>query len=133
MQSEKYSQFFLILGAFLGLTAVIMGSMGAHVLNTVVIGCQMKSFNTGVDYQFYHAFALCLVGLLLQQSDSLWLKLSGGVFLAGTFLFSGSLYLLAITGKHYWTKLTPVGGIAFIMGWVLLIGALVTTKKVKHA
>ncbi len=129
-QHEKFSQFYLVMGAVLGLVAVLMGSAGAHLLNKIISSCNQKSFHTAIDYQFYHAFALCLVGILLQQSESIWLKISGSVFLAGTFLFSGSLYMLALTGKSYWVKLTPVGGMAFIIGWVLLIGALVTMKKV---
>ena len=85
-------------------------------------------FQTGVTYQMYHALALIGVGILLARfstEGSTWLNASGWLFLAGSILFSGSLYLLALSGTTWLGAITPLGGVAFLIGWLALaIGVL---------
>ena len=81
----------------------------------------LEVFKTGVQYQFYHTFALLAVGILMHFGESKALKASANLFLTGIILFSGSLYALAITGIKPLGIITPFGGVAFIAGWVMLL------------
>lgn len=113
---------FLSLGALFGLLGVCLGAFGAHELHGEVSGRMLAVFNIGLEYQFYHALALLAVGLLL----ALWpgnrlLQWAGGLFTAGVVMFSGSLYVLAISGVRWLGAITPVGGFSLIAGWVLLL------------
>lgn len=114
---------FLSAGALLGLLAVIIGAFGAHGLEGILSEHALKSYQTGVKYHFYHVTALLCVGILCskQPSTSRFLKLSGIGFIVGILLFSGSLYLLAITGISKLGIITPFGGLALIFGWVMLL------------
>ncbi|MGM0480615.1 MAG: DUF423 domain-containing protein [Pseudomonadota bacterium] len=119
------SQLFLIVAAVLGGFAVVLGAFAAHGLKSRLTVDLLNAFETGVTYQFYHALALFVLALWLQQSQSVWLVASGYLWLAGVVLFSGSLYLLALTGIKWLGPITPLGGLFFIAGWVsLLVGAI---------
>jgi uncharacterized membrane protein YgdD (TMEM256/DUF423 family) len=111
---------FLLLGAASGFIAVATGAFGAHGLRARLSPELLATFETGARYQMYHALALVLVGLLAARTPSGLLTGSGWFFAAGTLLFSGSLYLLALTGVRAFGAVTPVGGLCFLVGWALL-------------
>jgi uncharacterized membrane protein YgdD (TMEM256/DUF423 family) len=118
------AKLFLSLGALAGLLAVAFGAFGAHALRGRLDEYARGVFETAVQYHFYHALALVLVGiLLLSQPATALLKSSGWLFLIGIAVFSGSLYLLAITGIKWLGAVTPLGGLAFIAGWGCLAAA----------
>jgi uncharacterized membrane protein YgdD (TMEM256/DUF423 family) len=130
-------RFYLRLGALTGAFAVIFGAFGAHYLKTILGEESIVSFQTGVQYQFYHAFAIIVTGLLVKRYHSKWIIQAGRLFMAGIVLFSGSIYLLTIlkgTGEEDLGALalvTPLGGLLFIAGWICLaIG--VPTHSHKH-
>ena len=118
---------FLIIGSIAATLAVILGAFGAHALKEKLSPEQLQVFDTGVRYQFYHAFALLVIGLLAEKYNSSFLNYSGYLFLTGIFLFSGSLYLLStknLFGMEGWKFLgpiTPLGGLCFIAGWIFLV------------
>ena len=115
------TQLSVLLGAFGGLTGVIFGAFGAHALRNRFDDYSMGVFETAVQYQFYHSLALVAVGLLLLSSpNSGLLRLSTAMFALGIVLFSGSLYLLSFTGTKWLGAITPLGGLAFIVGWASL-------------
>lgn len=112
---------FLSLAAMNGFLAVALGAFGAHGLRARLEPALMNSFQTGVQYHMYHALALLAVGLLaLQYPTSGSLRASGLLFLAGIVLFSGSLYILSISGLRWLGAITPLGGVAFLAGWAAL-------------
>jgi len=114
----------LALGAVAGLLAVMSGAFGAHGLRNVVSERGLEVFQTAVSYQMYHALALVIASLMpaLGQGRRL-LSIACGFWLAGILLFSGSLYLLVLTGTHWLGPVTPVGGVCFMVGWALLVAA----------
>jgi len=118
---------FLIWGSALAGLAVMFGAFGAHALKEKIPADQLQVFETGVRYQFYHAFALIAVALLYDKFNSSWLNYSGYAFLSGIILFSGSLYLLSnrtwlgIEGWKFLGPVTPLGGLCFIAGWLFLV------------
>jgi uncharacterized membrane protein YgdD (TMEM256/DUF423 family) len=127
---------FLAAGALYGATGVVLGAFGAHALASRLSDSNLAVWDTAVTYQLTHALALLVVGLLTRapapgrarepgSSPSTALNIAGWGFLVGVVLFSGSLYALAIGGPRMLGPVTPIGGVAFITGWVaLLIGAL---------
>lgn len=120
---------FLTIGAIFGGLAVILGAFGAHKLKEMVPAETVSSFQTGVQYQMYHALALLAIGLLADRHPSKWLKWSGNCFIAGILLFSGSLYLLTAlkaadqVGLSGLGLITPVGGVVLVLGWGLMVMA----------
>ena len=115
---------FLITGALLAAVAVICGAFGAHFLKTKLTPESLQTFETAVRYQFYHAFALLAVGILYVSFPGKFLKWSGNLFIAGIILFSGSLYFLCGLPSMKWIgAITPIGGLCFIVGWILLAAA----------
>jgi len=121
---------FLLMGAIFGMLAVAFGAFGAHALKSRLTVELLNSYQTAVQYQFWHALALLAVGLLvLQLNPSRLLQSSGWMFFFGTLLFSGSIYVLTLTnvrqiGFLNIGVLTPVGGLSLMLGWLLLILAL---------
>ena len=117
---------FVAIGAVLGAVAVALGAFGAHGLKKIVPPDTVQTFQTGVQYQMYHALALLFVGLLYEKCSPKLVRLSGLFFIIGIILFSGSLYLLTYfkstetIGMEKLGLITPFGGIAFIAGWLLL-------------
>jgi len=114
----------LAAGALLALLAVMAGAFGAHGLRGMVSERGLEVFQTAVTYQMYHAIALVLVALLSVAGLSRrLLGAAAGFFLAGTLLFSGSLYLLVLTEIRWVGPVTPLGGVCFMVGWALLVAA----------
>jgi len=112
------------LGAALAGVAVAGGAFGAHLLAGRLTPSHLNTYETGVRYQMYHALALLGVGVLLRRRPSRLLRLAGWLFVVGIVLFSGSLYALAFTGTRSWGAITPLGGAAFLAGWLALaVGA----------
>jgi uncharacterized membrane protein YgdD (TMEM256/DUF423 family) len=112
---------FITLGALSGFLAVAAGAFGAHALRDRLTGAMLDVFQTGVTYQMYHALALVGVGILLARfsiDGSVWLTAAGWLFVGGSVLFSGSLYALSLSGTTWLGAITPVGGIAFLVGWL---------------
>lgn len=104
-----------------GLVAVVLGAFAAHGLKGKLDERLFHAFETGVNYQMSHTLVLLLCCLMIDQWGKHWsLEYAAYMFIAGIFLFSGSLYLLAITGMKWLGPVTPVGGLCFIAGWCLL-------------
>ena len=112
---------FLLLGSVSGFLSVALGAFGAHALKEKLDEYSLGIFHTGVTYQTTHALALVLVALLLKwYPDSSGLVWAGWCFAAGTVIFSGSLYTLAMNGIKVLGAMTPIGGVLFLAGWALL-------------
>ena len=112
------------LGALSGFLAVAAGAFGAHALRARLSPDLLAVFETGARYQMYHAIALLAVAWMLSRWPGPWPGRAGWLFLAGTVMFSGSLYLLALTGIRWLGAITPLGGLAFLAGWLCLaVGA----------
>jgi len=111
---------FALAGAVLGLVAVALGAFGAHALRSRVAPELVATFETGVRYHVYHALALFACAWAMDRWPSPQVVWAGGLFVTGIVLFSGSLYLLTLTGARWWGAVTPLGGLAFLAGWVCL-------------
>ena len=121
---------FIILGAILAALAVGLGAFGAHALKGQLSAEQLATYHTAVQYQMYHAIGLLLVGLLGMYERSRWFDGAGWLMLVGIILFSGFLYAWLATGRRGFVHPVPVGGVAFIIAWVLMaIGAWGTWHK----
>lgn len=119
------SRFFLGVGAALAGTAVVLGALAAHTLEARVSPERLAVFETGARYQMYHALALLFLAWAVGQWPVWQMTWAGYFFLAGIALFSGSLYLLVLTDTSWLGAVTPVGGLAFISGWVLMAWAAI--------
>ena len=124
---------FVTAGALLGAIAVALGAFGAHGLKKIVPVETVQTFQTGVQYQMYHALALLITGMLYEKCYPKFIRIAGILFMIGIILFSGSLYLLT-AGKAAEAGsldkagiITPLGGVAFIAGWLFLF--LAAMKK----
>ncbi|QSE99085.1 DUF423 domain-containing protein [Fulvivirga lutea] len=114
--------------AILGVLAVSIGAFGAHGLNTFLTETgRLDTFETAVKYHFYHTLALLLIGLLQQMWKSKFLDYAANLFLAGIFIFSGSLYALCLSQLTILGAITPIGGLMLIGGWLMLF--IAATKK----
>ncbi|HKS30300.1 MAG TPA: DUF423 domain-containing protein [Pyrinomonadaceae bacterium] len=111
---------FFAIGAISACIAVAAGAFGAHGLKSHLNAEMLAVFETGVRYQMYHAFALIVTAWALTRWPGHLMETSGWLFVAGTILFSGSLYLLSLTGQRWLGAITPLGGLAFIAGWLCL-------------
>ncbi len=119
------AKLFLALGGLYGLLGVALGAFGAHALRERLAPELLGAWKTAVEYQFYHALALLAVGWLLRESASaIWLQAAGISFALGVLLFSGSLYALALSGVRILGAVTPLGGLAFLLGWAFLTVAV---------
>ena len=110
--------------AVFGALGVILGAFAAHGLKGRLSPESMSIFETAVKYQMYHAFALIGVGVLAMRVESTSIKLAGIFFILGTIIFSGSLYLLVATDTKWLGAITPIGGLALILGWVFVYVAV---------
>lgn len=115
---------FAAIAAISGFVVVGLGAFGAHGLREWLDAARLGTWETAVHYQMFHVVALLAIGQLAQRDASPLLRWSGWSFVAGTLLFSGSLYLLALTQARWLGMVTPLGGVAFLLGWVLLFVAL---------
>ncbi len=114
---------FLVLAALSGLLSVAAGAFGAHALKARLAPDLLAVFETAVRYQMFHVVGLIAVAWLAARSPSLAALASGACFVAGTVLFSGSLYALALIGARWLGAITPVGGALFLAGWLALAWA----------
>jgi uncharacterized membrane protein YgdD (TMEM256/DUF423 family) len=111
---------FLLIGALSGVVGVVLGAFGAHGLRGRLSPDMFAVFETAVRYHMYHALALVLVSALMARIDGWLMSAAGWSFTIGIVLFSGSLYALALTGVSVLGALTPLGGLAFVLGWAFL-------------
>lgn len=111
---------FAFYGAILMAVAIGLGAFGAHGLKSIVSKEMLVVFHTGVEYQFYHALGLFCVAFVAHFSQSKNIKFAGYCMIFGTFIFSGSLYLITLTNIKIIGAITPIGGLAFIIAWILL-------------
>lgn len=115
------SRRYLLCSAVALFLAVALGAFGAHGLKARLDGEMMAIYQTAVQYQFWHGLGLGLVAVTAGQfPDSALLRWSGGLMLAGILVFSGSLYVLSMTGIRWLGAITPLGGICFLSSWLLL-------------
>jgi uncharacterized membrane protein YgdD (TMEM256/DUF423 family) len=115
----------IILGALLAALAVGLGAIGAHALKEQFSGEQLATYHTAVQYQMCHAIGIVLAGLLALHRRSCWFAAAAWTMLAGIVLFSGFLYAWLATGRVFFVYPVPVGGVAFIVGWLLIaVGAM---------
>lgn len=117
------TRFLLGAGALFAGLGVILGAFGAHTLETRVTPERLAVFETGVRYQMYHALGLLVLAWVAQQWPSWQVTAAGYLFLGGILIFSGSLYVLVLTDTPWMGAITPIGGLAFIGGWILLFWA----------
>jgi len=120
--------FFIIAGAVNAAIAVALGAFGAHALKEKLSEHYLAIWETAVQYQMFHALALLIVGILMSPSlfgSVTQLSWAGYLILAGIIIFSGSLYVLSLTGIGILGAITPIGGVAFIAGWIMLIIAAI--------
>ncbi len=132
MDRQKNGSFFwlLLAGALNMFLAVALGAFGAHALRAALPPDLMAVFHTGNQYHVYHALGLFAVALAAARfRASRLIRLSGVFILAGIILFSGSLYVLSLTGQRWIGAITPVGGTAFLTGWLLLAAGVWTGRR----
>lgn len=110
----------LTIGALSGFLSVALGAFAAHGLQSRVGPTELAVFETGARYQMYHALALLAVAWVAAQGGGMATTIAGWAFILGTILFSGSLYYLGLTGSRALVMITPVGGVAFLAGWIAL-------------
>lgn len=116
----KMNKGVFLAGTLLGALGVMLGAFGAHALHPILEEHgRIETYELAVRYQFYHALALLIMGVV-QPSDGKHLTLAARLLGAGTIVFSGSLYTLAITGATWWGAVTPVGGVLLLAGWIVL-------------
>lgn len=124
--------FFIIAGAINAAIAVAFGAFGAHALKDKLSAHYLAVWETAVQYQMFHAVALLAIGILMSPAllgPSTQLSWAGYLLLAGIIIFSGSLYVLSLSGIGVLGAITPFGGVAFIVGWIMLIVAAVKFGK----
>ena len=114
---------FLVLGALSGAIAVAAGAFGAHALKARLSPDLLAVFETGARYQMFHALGLVAAAWAAARFPGGAASAAGWLFLAGSVLFSGSLYVLALSGVRWLGAVTPLGGVAFIAGWIALAWA----------
>ncbi len=123
---------FIVIGALAAMLAVLLGAFGAHGLRNLVSPAELATYHTGVEYHFYAAFGLIVVGLLeskrhdgadVTAAMDRGLAWAGWLMLTGIVMFSGSLYALTLTGMRSLGMITPLGGVSFIVAWALLARA----------
>ena len=114
------SNLFIGLGALNAFIAVSMGAFTAHKLKATLSADYLSAIQTAADYQFYHALGLILIGLIYQHNKTRLTAMSGWLILIGIILFSGSLYLLGLSGTKWLGMITPMGGLCFLIAWLML-------------
>jgi uncharacterized membrane protein YgdD (TMEM256/DUF423 family) len=120
MTARSSAQRFLALGSILAGLGVAAGAFGAHALKEILDPPMLQVFETATRYVMYHAFGLCIVSWAIDRYPEQRLEKSGWLFLIGILLFSGSLYVVSLAGIRWMGAVTPIGGLAFMTGWLLL-------------
>jgi uncharacterized membrane protein YgdD (TMEM256/DUF423 family) len=116
------------LGAISAFLGVLAGAFGAHAMRAHLTAERLQVFETGVRYQLFHALAMVLVGIALERTPRNALRAAGWLFVAGSVLFCGSLYALALTGQRALGAITPLGGLCFLAGWTATAMGMGTRK-----
>jgi uncharacterized membrane protein YgdD (TMEM256/DUF423 family) len=114
-------RFFFLSGAIAAFIAVVLGAFGAHSLRTKLSPDMLNIFEVGVRYQMYHALGLIAVAWAMTRWPEANLNAAGWAFIVGIVVFSGSLYLLSATDIRWLGAITPIGGLAFLIGWAILV------------
>lgn len=123
------ARLFIIIAAISGFSAVLIGAFAAHGLAQILSSGALATVKTAVQYQFYHTLCLLFLGLwLLHKPATPGLKAAGLAFILGILLFSGSLYGLALGAPRWLGPVTPLGGLCFLLGWLLLLMAALRAK-----
>ena len=126
MQSSDLTiRLFGVFGGIFGFLGVALGAFGAHGLEGRLTPADLAIFETAARYQMYHALALLLVAVSLTRGGGGASPLAGWGFMVGIALFSGSLYLMLLTGQRWLGAVTPLGGLAFLVGWAALAWSFV--------
>lgn len=121
---------FLMIGSLLMALAVAMGAFGAHMVEEMLTPDRFEVYQTAVQYHFYHALGLLILGVAAERAIRLkWFMWSGYLLLAGIAIFSGSLYLLTLTDTGWLGAITPIGGVAFIAGWICFAVGVIKNEK----
>jgi len=121
-KTRLMAKFYLIVAGISGFLAVALGAFGAHGLKAKLTPELMLVYQTGVQYQFYHTLAVLVLSVLIFQfPHAASFKWSAGLMCVGMVIFSGSLYILALSGVHWLGAITPIGGGCFLLGWGALI------------
>lgn len=128
---------FIRLGALLCAISVFFGAFGAHGLKEIIKPDQLAIFKTAVQYQFIHAIALLIVGVLLYFRKTSWMPIAGWFFLTGIICFSGSLYLLSVKDifnlpTSLIGPITPIGGLLFVAGWITLFASTYQSNEKRY-
>lgn len=118
----------MLIASLSAFVAVLAGAFGAHALRGRISAELLATFETGVRYQMYHALALLSVALAYSRWSVAQFVWAGWLFIAGTVLFSGSLYLLSLTGTRWWGAVTPLGGLCFLGGWAAMVWGIVAAR-----
>src|ERR1041384_1253004 len=119
----------LLCAGISGFLGVALGAFGAHALEARLAPDMLAVFETGVRYQMYHVFAIVAAAWAWSRWNARVFALAGGLFFAGILIFSGSLYLLALTGVRMLGAITPLGGLAFLAGWLCLVWGAATRLR----
>jgi len=126
IEINQTAKLFLLLGSANAMLAVILGAFGAHALKARLDETLLNAYQTGVEYHFYHALGLILIGIIAMNIPaSIWLKSSAWMMFIGILLFCGSLYILSIFNLHWLGMVTPLGGVLFILAWLSLCIAII--------
>ncbi len=135
MTLSNSSKVLLVVGMIMAGLAVVIGAFGAHGLSMMITEVskgstdveainrhakRLANWDTGSTYQMYHAFGLIVAGLICNRSNQKFCTIAGWLFLTGIVLFSGSLYAITLSGQTWPGRIAPLGGSAFIIGWILL-------------
>ncbi len=121
MNLSKTSRNFILIGASGGFLSVALGAFGAHAIKQWLSADLMAVYQTAVSYQMYHSLGLILIALVYQHQQNRLVKTAGWLMLSGITIFSGSLYILTLTGTRWLGAITPVGGILLLLSWLLLV------------
>lgn len=121
LEDTNKSRLFCIIGASFAGLAVAAGAFGAHALADLIAADRLQTYETAARYQMYHSLAVLLLGIWMERREARRLYAAGWCFVAGMFLFSGSLYALVLTDTRWLGAITPFGGVAFLTGWGLVV------------
>jgi uncharacterized membrane protein YgdD (TMEM256/DUF423 family) len=121
---NKSTKNFLIMACLLMATAVSLGAFGAHGLKKIITPDMLSVYQTGVQYQFYHALGLLGVAFIAHVNSTKLVNMAGNLMFTGVMIFSGSLYLLVILNIKWLGAITPIGGVLMVISWVLLAWAV---------
>ena len=123
MTRPTVTQGFVLIAATAGFIAVALGAFGAHGLKNILSTDMLNTWQTAVDYQFVHALAIMACAWMSETHDSVSVRVSAYSFTVGIVVFSGSLYVLSLSGIGWLGAITPIGGVAFLIGWAALAHA----------